>query len=69
MRVTKILMVLSLGAMACLSGCVSPYGDVLDCPVPKNGIKCQSISHVANNVERDLTSVPKSNNNIIYVRG
>ena len=62
------LKILGLMIMVGLSGC-STYGDVLDCPVPKDGIKCRSISDVANEVEHDLTNSRGAYDNVIYVRG
>lgn len=34
-----------------LAGC-SSYGSKFDCPVPTDGITCQSISHVIEKVQR-----------------
>ena len=67
-RILRIFRMSGLLMMIGLVGC-STYGNDFDCPVPKDGIRCQSISSLANKTERDLTADTKVNNNVIYVRG
>jgi hypothetical protein len=59
--------VLSILIMMFLVGC-SPYRSSFDCPMADNKAKCQRVSKIAQDVERDLKAESQNDDRISYVR-